>query len=587
MFIVNCRRDGRKDKFILSFVYNINLINKIKEIHWEDRKFNSTDKSWIVSVMGLFGLISQYKGDNSIKFVFSDEDKDFFKNKVTKKLKDERDKINKISELEEKKIYWLDYKKQLETTYKVHEDKIHHNLNDGIKLFPFQSQAVLFADAVRNVLFALDMGTGKSLISISYVEYNNFNKVFVITPNSLKFNYYYEIEKFTKSKAHIINWKKNKYTLEESKYIIVNYDFFRSKNSVDKFKKLKISEIECLILDECHKIKNTSSNTFKNYKSIFKDSIFKNNIPSKIFMSGTPMNNRAYELYSIMNQISPLDFPNKQTFYENYCGMKYDPSVFGGWSFDENSTNFEELYHKISPYVFRKRKDEVLKDLPPKTFERIMFEMTPSEEKKYNEIMEGVIDEIKEKNISNPMTIMLRLRQYLSHLKVNNENLIEFIDLLIENGEKVVIMDYFKDGIIELYEKYKNISVLHYGDVSIEDRSEMIKQFQDSNSNIKIFFSTIQTGKEGLTLTASSKIIILTQPYTVSENDQVVDRVHRISQTKKVNVYIPLYLNTIDFKIFNLVEDKKKEIKKVLDNEDYVTNMDDSTIEEILESLKL
>ena len=185
------------------------------------------------------------------------------------------------------------------------------------------------------------------------------------------------------------------------------------------------------------------------------------------------------------------------------------------------------------------------------------------------------------------MTIMLRLRQYLSILKVNNKDLIEFIDMLLEMGEKIVIMDYFKEGIEILHEKYKDISVLHYGDVSVEDRSKMVKQFQDKDSNIKMFLSTVQTGKEGLTLTSSSKIMILTQPYTVSENEQVVDRVHRISQTKKVNVYYPLFNNTIDFKVFNLVEDKKKEIVKVLDNEDYKTKIDDSTINELVNSLKL
>src|SRR5690606_9283365 len=433
-----------------------------------------------------------------------------------------------------------------------------------------------------------EMGTGKSIISIALSEYNNFNKVFVITPNSLKFNYFYEVEKFTNSKAHIINWKKNKYTLEESKYIIINYDFFRNNNSVKKFGNLNLGKIDCLILDECHRIKNPKSNIYKNFKAIFTDDIFVNETPCKIFMSGTPMNNRAYELYTVMNQISPIDFPNKQIFYSEYCGMTYDPSQFGGYNFDSNATNFEGLYHKISPYVFRVRKMDVLKDLPSKTYERIILELTTSEEKEYNNILDGVIDELSNKEtVTNPMTIMLRLRQYLSILKVNNKDLIEFIDMLLEMGEKIVIMDYFKEGIEILHEKYKDISVLHYGDVSVEDRSKMVKQFQDKDSNIKMFLSTVQTGKEGLTLTSSSKIMILTQPYTVSENEQVVDRVHRISQTEKVNVYYPLFNNTIDFKVFNLVEDKKKEIVKVLDNEDYKTKIDDSTINELVNSLKL
>lgn len=588
MFIVDCKRDGRKDKFILSFQYEPNLISKLKEIHWEDRKFNSSNKTWTVKTFSLYNLMLQYKGNSNIFFKFDDVEKEYFKNKVKKKINEIKTLKERQEKLEEKKKYWLEYKKQLEETYKVHEDKLHQNLKEGVQLLPFQSQAVLFGDVVRNVLFALEMGTGKTLLSITLSEYNNFSKVFVITPNSLKFNYFYEVEKFTNSKAHIINWKKNKYSFEESKYIIINYDFFRNNNSVKKFEKLNLGKIECLILDECHRIKNPKSNIYKNFKAIFTDDIFVNETPCKIFMSGTPMNNRAYELYTVMNQISPIDFPNKQTFYSEYCGMTYDPSQFGGYNFDSNATNFEGLYHKISPYVFRVRKMDVLKDLPSKTYERIILELTTSEEKEYNNILDGIIDELNNKEtVSNPMTIMLRLRQYLSILKVNNKDLIEFIDMVLEMGEKIVIMDYFKEGIEILHEKYKDISVLHYGDVSVEDRSEMVKQFQDKDSNIKMFLSTIQTGKEGLTLTSSSKIMVLTQPYTVSENEQVVDRVHRISQTEKVNVYYPLFNNTIDFKVFNLVEDKKKEIVKVLDNEEYKTKMDDSTINELVNSLKL
>lgn len=588
MFIVDCKRDGKKDKFILSFQYEPSLISKLKEIHWEDRKFNSSNKTWTVKTFSLYNLMLQYKGNPNIFFKFDDDEKEYFKNKVKKKINEIKTLKERQEKLEEKKIYWLEYKKQLKETYKVHEDKLHQNLKEGVKLLPFQSQAVLYGDVVRNVLFALEMGTGKSIISIALSEYNNFNKVFVITPNSLKFNYFYEVEKFTNSKAHIINWKKNKYTLEESKYIIINYDFFRNNNSVKKFENLNLGKIDCLILDECHRIKNPKSNIYKNFKAIFTDDIFVNETPCKIFMSGTPMNNRAYELYTVMNQISPIDFPNKQIFYSEYCGMTYDPSQFGGYNFDSNATNFEGLYHKISPYVFRVRKMDVLKDLPSKTYERIILELTTSEEKEYNNILDGVIDELSNKEtVTNPMTIMLRLRQYLSILKVNNNDLIEFIDMLLEMGEKIVIMDYFKEGIEILHEKYKDISVLHYGDVSVEDRSKMVKQFQDKDSNIKMFLSTVQTGKEGLTLTSSSKIMILTQPYTVSENEQVVDRVHRISQTEKVNVYYPLFNNTIDFKVFNLVEDKKKEIVKVLDNEDYKTKIDDSTINELVNSLKL
>lgn len=590
MFKIFCSKDGRKDKFILSFKYEPILISKIKEIYYKDREFNPKDKTWTLKTYSLYLLMNNFKGRDDIFFEFdSEKNKEYFKKRVKKKI----DEIKKLEirrkELDKKKEYWIKYKEQLKETYKVHEDKLHQNLKEDVKLYPYQSEAVLYSDAVRNLLLALEMGTGKSIISISFSEFNNFNKVFVVTPKSLKFNYYDEVEKFTHSKAHVVGWRKNPYTLNESKYIIINYDFFRNKNSIDKFKNLNIDKIDCLILDECHRVKNMSSNTYKNMYDIFNDdNIFTNNKPCKIFMSGTPMTSRAYELYPIMNMLSNIDFPNQKSFYEDYCGMVYNPNSFDRWDYNPDKANFEQLYHKINPYVFRKRKDEVLKFLPGKTYEKIMLELNSKQNKEYYDIINEVKKDLEGNEVKiNPMTAMLKARQYLSIQKVSDENFIEFINLMLENGEKIVIVDYFVEGLKILHEKYKDISVLHYGDVSDDDRREMVKSFQDNNSNVKIFLSTIQTGKEGLTLTTSSKIIVLTQPYTVGENDQVVDRLDRISQTRKVNVYYPLYFNTFDIKVFHLVENKKKEIKLVLDNEKYETKMNESVIHDLINELKI
>lgn len=587
MIVVNCIKYGRKDKFLLKFQYEPTLIEKIKEISKDDREYDPDNKLWILKTYALYELMNKFKNQQEyIYFNLNNKDKEYFKKRVKKKKEEFKKKQEELRKLEEKKEYWLKYKEELKETYKLYENKLHENLKDGVKLYPYQSQAVLFSDAVRNVLLALDMGSGKTLVSISLSEYNNFDKVFVITPNSLKFNYYDEVEKFTNSKAHIIKWKHNKYTLEESKYIIVNYDFFRNKNSVKKFNKLGIDKIDCLILDECHKITNTKSNTYNNIKDIFTKEIFTNNNECKIYMSGTPMTNRVYQLYAILNQLSPLEFSNKNDFYEKYCGMIYDPNEYSNYRFEYDKANFELLFEKISPYVFRLKKEDILSELPSKTYQKIVFDMGNKDWDEYNNVKEEIIKELRENQKVNPLTILLRLRQYLAIKKVNNKDFIDFINTILENGEKVVIMDIFVESLKVLKEKFKDVSVLHYGDVDIEDRREMIRQFQDPNSNVKMFLSTTQTGKEGLTLTQASKLIVVTQPYSYGENEQVVDRVHRISQKNKVNAYYPIYNNTIDVKIFNDVEGKKYEIKKVLDGEEYESNVMDLRIDDLINSLK-
>lgn len=429
--------------------------------------------------------------------------------------------------------------------------------------------------------------THNTLSAILYSEMNNFEKVLVITPNSLKFNFYNEVEKFTKSNSHIVNWKKNTCSIENAKYVIVNYDFFNPSNAKtfdSKWKKLKLDKIDALICDESQKLKNSKSNTYKNFKRTFKNEIFKNDKVSKIFLSGTPAPNRAYELYTILHEISPLDFATKKYFYEYYCGMTYDYN--NGWGYVANTmeAKYEELYHKIAPYTHRKRKFEVLKDLPDKIYQKIILELDDSEYGVYNEIEDGVANEFLTHPTSNPLTIMIRLRQYTASLKIRH--IVELIENILETGEKVVVVDYFKDTLFGLKEKLGDVAALHTGDQTVEERAEIVKQFQDPNSSIKVFLGSIQTCNYGLTLTAASKLFIISLPYSVGEYDQVSDRLHRIGQKSVVNIYPLIFRDTIDEYVFLAIEGKRKEIVKVMDNEDYKSNISDTVLADVIQKIK-
>ncbi len=429
--------------------------------------------------------------------------------------------------------------------------------------------------------------THNTLSSILYVEMNGFEKVLVITPNSLKFNFYNEVEKFTNSTAYVVNWRKNKCGIENAKYVIVNYEFFNSASKekfIAKFKKLKIDKLDCVIADESQRLKNTKANTYKNYKRTFTEKIFKGGRVSKIYLSGTPAPNRAYELYTVLNQISPIDFATKKYFYEYYCGMTYD--VYGGWGYitDTAEQKLEELYHKIAPFTHRKRKFEVLQDLPDKIYQRIILEMNDREAAVYEDIENSVANEFVVHPTHNPMTIMLRLRQYTSHLKI--ASVIELIENILETGEKVVVVDYFKEPLYQLKEALGDIAGLHTGDQSVEERAEIVKQFQDPDSSMKVFVGSIQTCNYGLTLTAASKLFIMTLPYSVGEYDQVADRLHRIGQKETVNIYPLLYPDTIDDYVYSSIEGKRKEIVKVIDNEDYKSNVEESVIADVIQRIK-
>ncbi len=589
VFVVHCERIRKRQAYYLRFPINDQLLKRIKDLPDDTRKWNVGMSVWEVSASSLYLLIKKYRGSVKIHFDFGNEDsRKVFIRQIRSFEMAEAEKRKFIADLNVKKEHWVQYKVELEKTYVQYSEQCHALLREGVKLYPHQIVAAMFMNVTRNTLISHEMGLGKTLSAILYAEMNGFERVFVITPNSLKFNFYNEVEKFTKSNSHIVNWRKNKCKIEDAKYIIVNYDFFNSGSKekfLTKWKKLGIDFIDCVICDESQKLKNTDTNTYHNYKRTFGKTIFRGEKISKIFLSGTPAPNRAYELYTVLNQISPLDFPTKKYFYEYYCGMTYDLEGMG-WGYVTNTaeTKFEELYHKIAPYTHRKRKSEVLKDLPDKIYQRLILEMEDNESSVYDKIEEGVANEFVEHPNGNPLTTMLRLRQYTSHLKT--KPIIELLETILETGEKVVIVDYFKEGLIELKKKFGDIAGLHTGDQSVEERAEIVKEFQNPDSKMKIFLGTIQTCNYGLTLTAASKVFIITLPYSVGEYDQVSDRLHRITQKYVVNIYPMIFPDTIDDYVYSSIESKRVEIVKVMDNEDYKANVSDSVLSDVIAIIK-
>ena len=587
-FVVSCERISRRQAYYLRFPINDQLIQRLKELPEDTRHFNRSMLLWEVTTTSLLSLIKKYKGSKKIYFDFGSEDtKKIFVDQIRKIEAAEDEKRKFVADLDIKKEHWVKYKIELENIYEKYSDQMHALLKEGIKIYPHQIVAAMFMNVTRNTLISHEMGLGKSLSSILYVEMNNFKKVVVITPNSLKFNFYGEVDKFTNSKSHIVKWRKNTCGIEDAKYIILNYDYFNPASAdkfKDKWKKLGLDQIDAVICDESQKLKNTKANTYKNFKSVFTKKIFKNEKISKIFLSGTPAPNRAHELYTVLNQISPVDFATKKYFNEYYCGMTYDFSNGWGYITDTAEQKLEELYHKIAPYTHRKRKFEVLTDLPDKTYQRIILEMTPEEQDIYEKIESGVANEFVEHPTHNPLTTMIRLRQYLAQLKVRH--VIELIDNILETGEKVVVVDFFKDSLYELKKQLGDCMALHTGDQGVEERAEIVKSFQDVNSATKGFLGSIQTCNYGLTLTAASKLFIMTLPYSVGEFDQVSDRLHRIGQKSAVNIYPLIFPDTIDDYIFSAIEGKRKEIVKVMDNEDYTSNVSESVLSEVIAKIK-
>lgn len=596
LFTVQCERIGKRAWYKAAFPPNNQINERIKLSSKDHHKWSLDDHCWHLHIKALYDLIKMYRKSDKIRFEFGEHGRVDFLEQIKKldTLLDE--KQNKIEILKKKNEEALLWKKELEENYAKYEPEVLKFIKPDVKLYPFQVVGIMFMKKVINGLLSLQMGLGKTLISIGYCEMMGFKKVLVITPNSLKYNYFDEVEKFTRnSKPFIVKKKDNKYKQNEANYIIVNYDYFNPKEFkkvLKKYNELNLGFIEAVILDESHIIKNTQSNTYKNIKKLIKD------IPSKVFLSGTPTPNRVKELYTVLNLISPLDFPTKSDFYENYCGLTYIPKTkddnpetddgyHSGWRQNEGGMKLEELYHKIQPYTYRKRKEDVLKDLPDKVYQKILIEMTDVQKEQYEKIEEGVANEIfgdMGMSAVNILTIMLRLRQYTSLLKILPT--IDIAKRLLEEGEKSVIVDMFKPPLLEMKKILGESAGLHTGDEDADERNIVKNDFQNPSGNTKIFLASISTTKYGLTLTAASKLFMTTLPWSPGEYDQVADRCHRIGQKDTVFIYPMVVKDTIDEYVFNMIEKKRIEVNKVNDNEDYHSNVEESVLSEVLAMLR-
>lgn len=568
-----------KLNYSLHFDYNKDFIELIKKL--PKREYKSDQKIWVLDSLNLYTLISNFKGRKDIFFSFpSDAIKTKFIEKVKKSIKKKEKEEIKKQELEKKNKFLIEYKKQL----KENEIKFDFSkyLNENFNLFKHQQVSILWGEEAKSFILNLDMGLGKTMTFIGICEISkDVKKVLIVCPNSLKFDIANDIIKFYKdTKYYIINYSKNEYQIDESKYIITNYETFnRVKNYKDFIKKFKLDKLDCVIFDESHRLKNSSSNTYKNIQKLFSYA------DRKIFSTGTPVKSSPQEIFTQLKLINPLEFSSKTKFYEEFCGLKWNSNT-RTYDFIEEDLKLNELHEKLQPYIIRFKKEDAL-DLPDKIFKKIIIDLDDKDRKEYERIEKGVYIDLMNNEISrnkSPLTILLDLRKYLSFIKL--KYIQEIIERQIEEGNKVVFVDFFKETLQQLYEINKSICVLHTGDQKIEERKKSKERFLDKNDVIKLLALSSSTGKEGLTLTVSNILWLNTMEWTPADNNQIYDRINRIGQINTCFYFLPIIKNSIDENIFYLNEMKSKIVTKIIDNEEYISNFEKDLLSNIFQNLK-
>lgn len=432
------------------------------------------------------------------------------------------------------------------------------NLN-GKKLYPFQNKGVAFLEKKSGKgLIADEMGLGKTVQALAWLQLHPEKRPAIIAvPASLKLNWKKEAEKWvTNPHVQILQGKKP-YPIKGS-IVIINYDILPDWVNV-----LKDINPQVFIMDEIHYTKNNQAKRTKAAKQLAK------HCPHVIGLSGTPVVNRPVEAFNALKMIDPTVIPRFWDYVHRYCGPKHNGF---GWDFN-GATNTDELHEKlINTIMIRRKKADVLKDLPDKVHSFMPIEM--ESENEYNQAEADFIDFIKRtkgnkaaEKASNAQQLAeiegLKQLAVQGKMKASIDWIRDFLDV----DGKLVVFCTHKFAVERLMKEFGTQTVKVDGSVTGEQRQKAVDRFQN-DPNVRLFVGNIKAAGVGLTLTAASTVAFLELPWTPGDLTQAEDRCHRIGQKDSVNIYYLLATGTIEERIARMLDEKRKILDSVLDGKE-------------------
>lgn len=438
-------------------------------------------------------------------------------------------------------------------------------------------------------ILADDMGLGKTLQTIALLlaakEEGKKGTSIVIAPASLVYNWREEFTKFAPGL--------NVYTLagkadereelikdySNADVLITSYDVL--KRDIDQYENC---EFIYEVIDEAQYIKNQTTAAAKAVKLI--------NSKNRLALTGTPIENRLSELWSIFDYLMPGFLYSYDVFRREYETqiVKYE---------DKDMT--QRLQKMVKPFILRRLKTDVLKDLPDKLEETRVVKFDGEQQKLYDAQVVHMKEEIAKnseedfnKNKLKILAELTRIRQICCdpHLCFENyngqsaklESCLELIDSAIEADHKILLFSQFTSMLKIIEERLLEKGIRFYkitGATSKKDRIGMVKQFNDDDT--PVFLISLKAGGVGLNLTGADMVIHYDPWWNVAVQNQATDRAHRIGQTKKVTVYKMIAKGTIEEKIVKLQETKKDLADSIISGENVgISNLSKEDLMELL-----
>ncbi|MGL5311826.1 MAG: SNF2 helicase associated domain-containing protein [Peptostreptococcaceae bacterium] len=415
-------------------------------------------------------------------------------------------------------------------------------------------------------ILADEMGLGKTLQTISFLlakknEMNGKLKSLIITPTSLIYNWKNEFETFAPTMnvllIHGNKKEREKALLEINNYDVIITTYGTLRNDLDKYVD---NVFDYCIIDEAQNIKNPLALSTDAVKSV--------NAKVRFALTGTPIENNLLELWSIFDFVMPGYLYSRSKFQDLFIYDVY------------NSENLKRL---IKPFVLRRTKSEVMKELPEKIEHKFYVELNKDQRKIYSAYIAEIQDKMKNKNLKTDKITMFsyltKLRQLCLDPSVLVENYnkksskiettLEILKNAIEENHKILLFSQFTSVLKNIgKELTKNDISYSYidGQTHAKDRIDLVNKFNETDEN-KVFLISLKAGGTGLNLTSADIVIHFDPWWNPSVENQASDRAHRYGQQNVVEVIKLIAKGTIEEKIIKLQENKNELIEQFINGD--------------------
>ncbi|AXY76614.1 helicase SNF2 [Paraflavitalea soli] len=478
---------------------------------------------------------------------------------------------------------------QLKSFNKIREIPVPEHLSHILR--PYQEHGFHWLNYLAEIgwggILADDMGLGKTVQALSYMHYYRKHhgklRALVVCPTTLMFNWENEIRKFTPELSYYIHHggerTRNKEQFAQSEVMITTYGTLRSD-----IKLLVDIPFDYVILDESQAIKNPSSKVTRAACLL--------NSKHRICLSGTPLQNNTFDIFAQMNFLNPGMLGSIEFFRQEFA-IPID-------KFGEPDRK-DHLRKLLFPFILRRTKEQVAKDLPDKTETILYCEMDDEQRNIYdayrNDFRDKILGTIEQQGIQrSQLTILqglMKLRQICDSPAILNETekfpnhsikLEELGREITENisDHKALVFSQFLGMLALIREKLKELDVDYEyfdGSTSAVDREKAIQRFQN-DKNCRVFLISLKAGGVGLNLTAADYVYIVDPWWNPAVEQQAIDRTHRIGQTKNIFAYRMICKDTIEDKILQL-QDRKRLLAKdlITDDEGFVKSLTREDVE--------